>query len=117
MTYNKICSLTESEDNCSFFFFFYTDINQCRFNPCLNGGTCVANGDRTIFCECVEGFQGIYCNEFQMFGLEYVVVKYDSKSWTDAQADCVQRGYNLASVIGLAEADLLQTFSLVTLIK
>ena len=46
-----------------------------------------------------------------MFGLEYVVVKYDSKSWTDAQADCAKRGYNLASVLTLEEADFLRTFA------
>ena len=86
-------------------------ISDCRYNPCLNGGTYHSNGDGTNYCECAEGFQGTHCNEFQMFGLEYVVIKYDSKSWTDAQADCVQRGYNLTSVISLAESDLLKTFS------
>ena len=45
-----------------------------------------------------------------MFGVDYVVIKYDTKTWTDAQADCVQRGYNLASVITAAQAELLQTF-------
>ena len=89
----------------------FLDANRCRYNPCLNGGTCVSNGDGTNHCECVEGFQGLHCNKIQMFGLEYVVVKYDSKAWTDAQADCVQRGYNLASVISLEEAELLETFS------
>ena len=46
-----------------------------------------------------------------MFGVEYVVIKYNTKTWTDAQADCVQKGYNLTSVITLEDATLLQTFA------
>ena len=83
----------------------------CRYNPCLNGGTCHSNEDGTNYCECADGFQGQTCNEFQAFGLEFVVVKYGKKNWTDAQVDCVQRGYNLTSIISVEEAEVLRPYA------
>ena len=46
-----------------------------------------------------------------MFGLEYMIVKNDKKSWTDAQADCVQRGFNLTSVLNENEASFLLNYA------
>ena len=91
----------------------FSDISACRFNSCLNGGTCTSYGNGTTYCECVGGFVGSLCQHepIAMFGLEYVIVKDDKKSWTDAQAHCVQMGYNLTSVISEAEADFLRDFA------
>ena len=46
----------------------------------------------------------------EMFGLEYIIVKDNKKTWTDAQADCEQRGYNLTSVMTEDEATFLKTY-------
>ena len=46
----------------------------------------------------------------ESLGLEYVIVKDSKKTWTDAQADCEQRGYNLTSVITEDEATFLKTY-------
>ena len=46
----------------------------------------------------------------EKLGLEYFIVKGNQKTWTDAQADCEQRGYNLTSVITEDEATFLKTY-------
>lgn len=40
---------------------FSSDINDCKINPCENGGTCV---DRVnaFQCICKEGWEGALCN-------------------------------------------------------
>ena len=44
----------------------------------------------------------------EMFGLEYYIVKDKQKTWQDARNDCVQKGYDLTSVISLEEANFLR---------
>ena len=41
--------------------FFYTDINECASNPCMNDGTCVDHVDG-FTCYCSRGFKGPLCN-------------------------------------------------------
>ena len=38
------------------------DVNMCRSNPCLNGGTC-SNFPNTFMCSCVPGFTGYICSD------------------------------------------------------
>ena len=79
----------------------------------MNGGRCHSFENGTNYCECSNGFVGNLCQHAPIvkFGLEYVIVKDDKKSWLDAQADCVQMGYNLTSVISEAEAEFLSVYA------
>lgn len=38
-----------------------TDINDCKVNPCENGGTCVDEVN-AFRCICKEGWEGALCN-------------------------------------------------------
>ena len=42
--------------------FIYPDIDECRNDPCQNGGTCV-NSPGSYSCDCVEGYKGDHCQE------------------------------------------------------
>lgn len=35
-------------------------VNECDVNPCQNGGTCSLIGQNYV-CDCVNGFQGSFC--------------------------------------------------------
>lgn len=37
------------------------DVNDCKENPCLNGGTCI-DGINNYQCICKEGWEGVHCN-------------------------------------------------------
>ncbi len=37
------------------------DMNMCRSDPCLNGGTC-SNSPNTFECTCAPGFNGSTCD-------------------------------------------------------
>ena len=41
-------------------FFFAADVDECKKNPCLNGGTCV-NNMGSFHCLCRPGFEGKLC--------------------------------------------------------
>lgn len=40
---------------------FCLDINDCKINPCENGGTCVDKVN-AFQCICNEGWEGALCN-------------------------------------------------------
>ena len=42
--------------------FFYSEIDNCVSNPCLNSGKCV-NAKDGYKCECKDGFTGENCDE------------------------------------------------------
>ncbi|XP_039600573.1 protein Z, vitamin K-dependent plasma glycoprotein b [Polypterus senegalus] len=64
--FEEVCSYEEAreyfEDDTKTkkFWLAYKDIDQCKSNPCQNGGTCI---DKTgeFVCKCKEGFQGRVC--------------------------------------------------------
>lgn len=37
------------------------NVNDCKENPCLNGGTCI-DGINNYQCICKEGWEGVHCN-------------------------------------------------------
>ena len=37
-----------------------SDINDCQFNPCMNGGTCI-DGVNLFTCTCAPGYNGDTC--------------------------------------------------------
>ena len=39
---------------------FYSDIDECQSNPCLNGGTC-RNLENHYMCDCQTGYEGLNC--------------------------------------------------------
>lgn len=41
--------------------FFLSDREACLDNPCHNNGTCIYMGT-TYECQCLEGFEGRYCD-------------------------------------------------------
>ena len=40
--------------------FFVLDINNCKLDPCLNGGKCI-NGVNSYTCSCLAGYSGNEC--------------------------------------------------------
>ena len=44
-------------------------------------------------------------------GLAYLIVKNSKKSWSDARADCEERGYKLASVLSAEETHFLEDYA------
>lgn len=40
--------------------FFVPDINECTFDPCVNGGNCT-NDIGTFLCTCPDRFTGTMC--------------------------------------------------------
>ena len=38
----------------------FLDIDDCKSDPCLNGGTC-KDGINSFSCQCAEGFDGSTC--------------------------------------------------------
>lgn len=42
-------------------FCLFVDINDCKINPCENGGTCVDEVN-AFKCICKEGWEGALCN-------------------------------------------------------
>lgn len=41
-------------------FCIFSDINECKMQPCLNGGTCI-DKINAYFCVCAEGWEGETC--------------------------------------------------------
>ena len=39
---------------------FFSDIDECHSNPCINNGTCV-DGIASWTCACLHGFIGVHC--------------------------------------------------------
>ena len=48
----------------------FPDIDDCKSDPCLNGGTC-KDGINSFTCQCAEGFDGSTCANSM-----YVFVSY-----------------------------------------
>lgn len=42
--------------------FLPPDVDECKNNPCKNGGTCT-NSKGSYKCNCVQGFTGKHCNQ------------------------------------------------------
>ena len=42
------------------FFYYFSDINDCLSNPCLNGANCVDLKDN-FKCQCKPGYWGHHC--------------------------------------------------------
>ena len=91
------------------------DKEECRHNVCINNGTCSFDENGQSLCECPMGTSGPRCNifEVEMFGLNYVLIRQDPKTWMDAQNDCISRGYNLTSVVSEEEHNFLLQAALV----
>ena len=55
------------------------DMNMCRSDPCLNGGTC-RNMPNTFECTCAPGFNGSLCDEKNveqgLFNMTTVITQY-----------------------------------------
>ena len=48
--------------SCFFVLFITAPVTACTRNPCLNGGSCSENGDKTKYiCNCSAGFKGKKC--------------------------------------------------------
>ncbi|CAF4173326.1 unnamed protein product, partial [Rotaria magnacalcarata] len=39
-----------------------TNVGNCNYTPCMNGGTCIASGN-TFVCACPFGYSGGRCEE------------------------------------------------------
>ena len=50
-------SITSSSDH-----FCFLDIDDCKGNPCKNGGTCI-DGEAKYTCSCKPGFNGDDCEK------------------------------------------------------
>ena len=48
----------------------FSDINDCKTDSCLNGGTC-KDGINSFTCQCAEGFDGPTC-ENSMYICQYL---------------------------------------------
>ena len=46
--------------SCNTYIQYITDFNECRPNPCENGGTCVTYKD-SFTCKCPPKYKGIIC--------------------------------------------------------
>lgn len=56
------CSVClESGSKCLLLYVF-VDVNECLAEPCANQGTCI-NSNGSYSCVCVEGWQGMHCDE------------------------------------------------------
>lgn len=50
---------------------FSSDINDCKVNPCENGGTCVDKVN-AFQCICIEGWEGALCSISKFFFLFFI---------------------------------------------
>ncbi|NXI39509.1 PGCB protein, partial [Galbula dea] len=86
----------------------------CVPNPCLNGGTCVEDGDN-LTCLCLPGYGGSSCER----SLEKCNPGWDSfhgacykhfstrRSWEDAESQCRHYGGHLATILTPEEQDFI----------
>ena len=44
-------------------FIYPADIDECKDDPCENGGTCVNSPPGSYTCNCAEGYKGGHCQE------------------------------------------------------
>lgn len=44
------------------FIYFLTDIDECKTNPCQNGGKC-QNTEGSYMCQCTDGWTGQRCGK------------------------------------------------------
>ena len=51
-------------------FRYFTDIDDCKSSPCLNGGVC-SDGVNSYSCTCKKGFEGVNC-ETRMNQIFYI---------------------------------------------
>ena len=50
---------------------YFTDINDCASNPCLNNGVC-NDGLASFTCDCLNGFRGDDCSESKYNAVYYL---------------------------------------------
>ena len=44
-------------------YFFFTGTDECKDNPCKNGGSCVNSPPGSYSCNCTKGYKGKTCEE------------------------------------------------------
>ena len=42
---------------------FLSEIDECKDNPCKNGGTCVNSPPGSYTCNCAKSYKGDHCQE------------------------------------------------------
>ena len=84
-------------------------VGGCYSNPCTNGGTCVPVAPDTYSCQCLENLSGTNCDETEFSGFKYLIVD-KTQDWETARDKCIERGYNLTSIMTIPEMDFLGSF-------
>ncbi|XP_029105110.1 neurocan core protein-like isoform X1 [Scleropages formosus] len=94
------------------------DVDDCRSNPCQNGGTCIDKADSFV-CLCMPSYGGATC-EKDTEGCEHGWRKFHGRcyryfprrhAWESAEKDCREHSAHLASVHSAAEQDFLTGLS------
>lgn len=47
-----------------------TDIDECLYSPCFNGGNCT-NQNGSFSCACATGFHGLQCENGTVYVMDY----------------------------------------------
>ena len=63
--------------------FYFSDIDDCQTNPCLNDGKCV-DGVNSYTCDCTHGFTGINC-EISTKSCFYILIIDCSKNHSNIE--------------------------------
>lgn len=54
-------------------------LNACDSNPCVNGGHCVEHqGGRGMFCSCLMGYSGTYCEVSEFITVSMITLLWQS---------------------------------------